>query len=163
VVAEVLEPGSIGLASIMKKKNPEQSECQGFVRKCKDLSRKDHDLLIRLGGKAATELYFPGVDEGSRSDVTDTVRRIESDIDLGVYGINLIRIGFGSSPESSQENNFVLARAEANHALTKARGILIENRAFLEDCAQSLLKKGTLLYSDIQKIRARHTIVSKIA
>jgi len=41
----------------------------------------------------------------------------------------------------------------------KAKDILLKNKQFLEEITAALLKKETLLYSDIQKIRENVTIV----
>lgn len=46
--------------------------------------------------------------------------------------------------------------------MLKARDILLKNKDFLEKTAAALIKKETLLYSDIRKIR-ENTVVTEVA
>ena len=71
----------------------------------------------------------------------------------------MLNVGFERDLETSQS---YLARSEAvTHAelekyMSQVRKILLENRAFLDDVSRELLDKGTLLHSDIRRIREKH-------
>ena len=55
VVSEVIKPGCIGLASIRTRG---RSNTGGFIHICDDLERRPHNIMVALGGKVATELYY---------------------------------------------------------------------------------------------------------
>ena len=55
--------------------------------------------------------------------------------------------------ESLNERTEAMVQAELERYLRKTREILLKNKGFLEDVADILLEKETLLYSDIRKLR----------
>ena len=155
VISEVLTEGGIGLVSIKK---TGRSDAGGFVHRCIPVERVPHDVLISLGGKAATELYYPRVASGCQNDIARALDRIEDAmIDNANKGFALAEAGRRNSDQlmASQE---AVARSELQRYYDMARGILIENREFLEKATKALIEKETLLYSDIKKIRESCTI-----
>ena len=155
VVSEVLEPGSIGMASL---KARGRGGLGGFVHRCRSLSRKTFAVLISLAGKAAVELYYSETcASGCQSDIHRAYDLIRNSISTsGSCGLGLIEISnrdFRDPSESLTSRNEAVVHAELERYMFKTRDILLKNRDFLEKTADELVKKETLLYSDIQKIR----------
>ena len=155
VVSEVLEPGSIGMASL---KARGRGGLGGFVHRCRSLSRKTFAVLISLAGKAAVELYYSEIcASGCQSDIHRAYDLIRNSISTsGSCGLGLIEISnrdFRDPSESLTSRNEAVVHAELERYMFKTRDILLKNRDFLEKTADELVKKETLLYSDIQKIR----------
>ena len=150
VISEVLQPGSIGLASI---KRSGRGDAGGFVHSCLPVERMPYDVLISLGGKAATELYYPNCASGCQEDIQRALDRVQ---DAMIENANR---GFGLTDFNRRNSNELMAaqesasRAELNRYYSIARSVLIENREFLEKAAKALAEKETLLHSDIKKLR----------
>ncbi len=158
VVCEYLNPGMVGLTSIVA---TSRSELHGFVHQCKSLKRWEDDILVSLAGKAAVELYYS---DFCTKGCKDDLRRAHSYIrelmaEEGTLGFGMLDVGMDRGLETSQS---YLARSEAvTHAelekyMKMVRRILLENRAFLDDVTSKLLERGTLLHSDIRKIREKY-------
>lgn len=155
VVCEVLVPGSIGLASL---RTCGRDHTGGFVRKCKMLTRRTHDILVSLAGKAAVELYHAEtVANGCYADIERAFQAIRENIsENGTAGFGMIDVATNRFPETSECLNArgeAVVHAELERYMLKTRDILLKNKEFLEETAKALLEKETLLYSDIQAIR----------
>lgn len=161
VVCEVLCSGSIGLASL---RISGRDGIGGFVRRCKELTRRPYHILVSLAGKAAVELYYSDAcASGCQSDINRAFKEIRTAIsESGACGFGMIDVATHRFPETSENmnsRNEAVVHAELERYMLKARDILLKNRAFLEKAAEQLLQKETLLYSDIQAIRESVDVV----
>ena len=155
VASEVLEPGSIGLVSL---KARGRGGLGGFVHRCKSSRRRTYDTLISLAGKAAVELYYAETcASGCQSDIHRAYDNIRHAISQsGTNGLGMIEVSnrnFNDPSESMNSRNEAVVHAELERYMFKTKDILLKNREFLEKAAKELVKKETLLYSDIQRIR----------
>lgn len=161
VVCEVLCPGSVGLASV---RSSGINSTGGFIHQCKDLTRRPHQILVSLAGKAAVEIYHAETcASGCQQDINRAVNDIRYEIsESGTCGFGMIDVESRYSPRMSESMNSrseAVVYAELEKYYMKAKDILLKNKQFLEEITAALLKKKTLLYSDIQKIRENVTIV----
>lgn len=161
VICEVLCPGSVGLASIRKSG---RDNAAGFMRKCKNLTRRPQEILVSLGGKAAVELYYSeACASGCYSDIRKAFRQIRTGLlESGTYGLEGIDVSMWNIEMSENMNsrNEAVVHAELERYMFKAKDILIKNRDFLEKTAETLAEKENLLYSDIQEIKSNVSVVN---
>ncbi len=168
VVAEVLEPGSVGLASV---RSSGRDSTGGFIHRCKEFSKDIAFILVPLAGKAAVELYYsdyltPGCDH----DIDKAVKIIRSNIlNESSHGLEMVSPKlapwddrYSNYSESFNARNEAVTHAELERCMVITRDILLKNRAFLEKVTDTLVKKETLLYSDIEKIR-KSVKITKVA
>jgi len=52
----------------------------------------------------------------------------------------------------------VTVQAELERRLFQTRGILMKNKLFLDRMTEELIRKGTLLYSDVQRIKSIYPV-----
>lgn len=155
VVSEALCDGSVGLASLgASGKNP----TGGFIHKCKDINSRRFTVAVSLAGKAAVELYHgETAADGCMSDIAKAVYMLRDGIcGNAMLGLELVDVTAKHTDEVSENLNSrteAVVQAELDRYFMKVRAILIKNRAFLEKAASDLAEKGTLLYSDIQKLK----------
>ena len=161
VMSELLCPGSVGLVSVRKRG---RNSTGGFVRRCVDISNQEHLILISLAGKASYELMYGSCDEGSGSDIQKACECIGEEIsENGNMGFGMVDV---ETPYSTRMSEVMNARTEAviqaemAKYMFKAKEILIKNREFIEKTVEMLLKKETLLASDIKAIKDSLNIVS---
>lgn len=157
VVCEALQSGSVGLASV-------RSDTGGFIRRCKELPQRSHQVLVSLAGKAAVELYYSdSYTEGCHEDIERAFNKIRTDIsESGACGFGMVDVAthrFPDTSESMNARNEAVVQAALERAMVKTRNILLKNRDFLESAAQLLLEKGTLLHSDIRALRESVSVV----
>ena len=160
VMSEVLCPGSVGLASIRATGRDPRG---GFISRCTENSNERHSILIALAGKAAAELYSSETyAAGCQSDIRRAYRWIRNGISRnGALGLSLVDVETMESPGMSEPLNVAseaVVHAELERYLLKARDILMKNRGFLENARDALIRKQTLLYSDIRALRDSATI-----
>ena len=165
VVCEVLEPGSVGLAS---RRTSGRSSKGGFIHRCKELSKLEYYVLISLAGKVAEELYYADVsDNGCQSDLNRAADLIRDRLsESAVKGLFMLDVSNNRFPESSEEfkvRNEAVVHAELENYMLKTKDILLKNRDFLEKTAEALIGKETLLYSDIRKSKERTTVTEAAA
>lgn len=156
VIHDILREGSVGLASI----RPRRRGSGGFIRGCLDLNEETHSILVSLSGAAAVELQFGIKDGGAGHDFqranTSVRRMVDRD---AVYGFHLIE------NDRRRESDLLIDRMERTAAvemeryMTMTRTLLAENRYYLDAVARELMEKGTLLNSDMHRIREGHTVV----
>lgn len=161
VVAEVLVPGSVGLASIRPHGRNEKG---GFVHRCESFPKRPQHVCTSLAGKAAVELYYADAcASGCGEDLAraaDLIREgISENASVGIGMIDVSNHQFPETSESLNSRNESVVHAEMERMMLKAKDILIKNRDFLEKLRDELAEKETLLYSDIQRIRSNCTIV----
>ena len=162
VACEALCPGSVGLASLRSRG---RGDTGGFIHRCRELPRRAHDIIVSLAGKAAVELYYAETcASGCQSDIARAYNNIRDAIsESGTCGVGMIDVETRCSPGMSESLNAqseAVVHAEMERYLFKARDILLRNRAFLERVADALAEKGTLLYSDIQRLRGEAEITA---
>ncbi len=162
VVCEVLCPGSVGLASI---RSTGRDSTGGFIRRCKELTRRPYHILVSLAGKAAVELYHSHTcANGCQADIKRAFEGIRKAIsESGTAGFGMIDVSTPYSSDMSENLNSrteAVIYAELERYMFKARDILLKNQPFLEKAVSLLLEKETLLYSDIRELRESVSIVN---
>ena len=158
VISDVIKEGSVGLVSICSSPAVERG---GFMLRCLDFDRRPHEILISLGGKAASELKYGKVASGTMSDLSKACSHINTSIKrIGTYGLSNVCLSSESSLLLSRGE--IVAAAELERFLFKAKEILAENREFLDKLAAEICEKGTLLNSDVARIRATCTITPAV-
>lgn len=164
VVCEVLEPDSVGLASL---RTSGRSSTNGFIHRCRELSKLEYNILISLAGKVAEELYFADVsDNGCQSDLNRAADLIRDRLsESAVKGLFMLDVSNNRFPRSSEEylaRNEAVVHAELENYMLKTKDILLKNRDFLEKAAEALIWQETLLYSDICRIK-ENTAITRVA
>lgn len=154
VAAEVLEAGCVAVTSV-------RSHTGGFAgitcvnyaenndRNMKLIERR---IIHSLAGKAASEIVLGMVDVGCADDLAGAFRRVERLVDdVCAYGFDAYE-----APHSSET-----LRAKKEHRIAEkmteyyqaAKQLLAENRAFLDNVTEELMRKKTLRQQDIKKLR----------
>lgn len=150
-VAEVLRKGVVGLVSIHAD--------EGFTQLDTPFTRRGQCVLLSLAGKVACELYESGrVASGCQSDLYKAFSLLQS----GMVGNAINGVGLLAPSENSESLNArveSVVASELERYLYLCRDILIKNRDFVLALADELYMKETLLYSDVQRIRTRYSIV----
>ena len=161
VISEIICPGSVGFASVGGKTGRAN---EGFVRRCKELSRRTQHILISLGGKAAVELYHSDIcASGCQADIESAYVEIRTAVsESGIRGLSMIEVEHPQFPcvsESKSSRTEAVVHAELERYMFLVRDILIKNRVFLEKTAELLFIKKRLLYSDVQALRKSVNII----
>lgn len=161
-ICEAITPGSVGIATL----TVNDDSVAGTVRRCKELKRRTYEILVTLGGKVATELYFSETcASGCQRDLDMAVSNIWSGIaHSGTHGIGLVDPTPGRVEPSDAYRNDVerVVHSALERYIFKARDILLKNKEFLEKITEALIEKKTLLYSDIRAIRESVTLVPAV-
>ena len=157
VVCEVLEPGSVGLASL---RSSGRDTVGGFIHRCRELTRRPYYVLVALAGKAAVELYYSeSCASGCHRDITRAFNLIRDGLsESATHGFGMIDVAtarFERTSENMNSRSEAVTHAELERHMFKTRDILLKNREFLEKATEALLKKETLLYSDIREIKSQ--------
>ena len=164
VISEVLSPGSIGLVSV---KSEGRGSVGGFTRRCEELEENAYYSLISLGGKIASEMYYPEIADGCQEDINRAISQIRNLISYeGAYGVAFLDAKIRYDDNMSENLNSrveACIHAELERCMLKARKILMNNREFLEKAIEKLVEKETLLYSDIKALRESVTITQVCA
>lgn len=89
VISEVLNPESVGLASVRSKG---RSRIGGFIHKCKDDDSLKNQVMIRLAGKVATEMYYSDTcASGCWSDFKSAISMIRDGLtEEGTNGVSFL-------------------------------------------------------------------------
>lgn len=157
VIHEVLYPESVNLAAIFR----DESKRHGFVSaKHKGdgdpVERKINEVIIILGGMAATDYVFGKNDGGSMDDMRRAFRSVgELVSDYGLYGLclhNAHRNYWDNSEhlQSKQENAI---SCEVEKLFHKAKEIIADNSGLLHAIAGELMKNDILDMYDIERIK----------
>ena len=155
VVSETVIPGSVGMVSV---RGTEGSH-GGLTHTCVSKITPEDEILIALGGKAAVEMYYPErAAEGCGSDLEKAARaiRFRTDTEAAMgFGLFDVRASEFDDPSPIQAHKEEIAvQNELERSMSRVRGILLNNREFLERMTDELIRKETLLYSDIKRIKA---------
>lgn len=162
VVAEILEPGSVSIATIRIRK----TGTSGFVKSHEDAEYEDknrHEInwvISGLGGRAAIELCCGKIDPGAESDISQGIDKIYDMISCqGFAGFGYVDAERFSNPSS--ELHFVQER-KAQEILSEcykhAVSILQSNQEFLLAVAEELYTKKSLDSRDIARIKEQCNI-----
>ena len=169
LVSELLEPGSVTLATIMKH---DGGGTGGFVSYQNDVDYFESKQFMEnrvkacLAGKAATEIVFGITDVGANTDIKrafDIVKRF-----VGSY----CEYGFGyweNLPDNNEIESPVLINRkvqliqnEMERYYQQTKKIIIDNREFLDRLTESLTEKKVLISKDIQNIKTECSIVGTL-
>lgn len=161
VVCEVLEPNSVGLASL---RSTGRDSTGGFIHRCKELTRRPYHVMVSLAGKVAVELYYSeSCASGCQEDINRAFNAIRDGLSVnGTHGFGMIDVATHRFPETSESmnsRNEAVTQAELERYMIKTKDILIKNRSFLEAATEALIEKETLLYSDICELRRNSNVV----
>ena len=153
VVGEVLKPGIMGYASICLIDN---SEYTGVTSRRNNLSNLMHQAMIALGGRTATSVMFGENDDGAESDLARALHFIRKQIaDLGYAGVEHVPY---HTEEDKLSDEFRTSQESAvydlaNDAIRQTEQLLEDNRSFLVQVADKLIRDGYILTSEIGNIR----------
>ena len=155
-ISEIIKKGSVGLVSARTH--------GGLTKRCIAPIRRPQLVLISLAGKASCELFDKGrVAGGCYSDLTNAYAYLEAGIaHNAIDGFNLLRPADSLALSLSESHKSKVEEAVTNDLeryFYLCKDILFKNKDFVLALASELSKKGVLLYSDIQAIRAKHVIV----
>jgi len=155
VLLDMILEDAVGIATISSTKG-------GFVKRCKSLKRRPHEVLVALGGKAAAELKYGWVASGARSDITKAVSLVGGGYsDSATGGFALADVStYRESSEALHQREIVTA-ARMEEYLFKAKQIIASNMDYLDKVAQALIEKRVLLNYDIKKIR-ESVVISRV-
>ena len=161
IISEVFEPGSVSLVSVCRYSG--STEGITIVRKPDDykLSKtaKEHEVILKLGGKAATEIIFGLVDRGCNSDLHQAFDLVTEFVDhYCSYGFDAFEVGNSSS--YLLENRDRAVSKEMDKYYRQAKQIILGNRELLDIITQELIVKKTLTQKDIKALREK---VAKIS
>ena len=159
VIAEVLMPECIGMVSLSSKAC---SGLGGFVLRCKEPERRAYEILVSLGGKAACEMKYGRVGNGTGRDLErasdEVLQSISQVATLGLSNLDLNAQNSGAYLYGREQ----VVAAEMERYLFKAKEIVADNREFLDKVAKELFVKHTLLFSDMKRIRESCTIAPAV-
>lgn len=153
IVAETLQPGCVGLATI----NPNAGDgVNGFIHLHHRLVHEQDHITLSLAGKTAVEMYF-AQDRGYEGDIlkaADALRDMISCRAAGglTYTDSTAMRNMRMSEALNARIDILVGENLEKYAMT-AKNILIERRNLLEKAAEALVEKKTLLYSDIRKLK----------
>ncbi len=153
-VAELLDPGSVSLISLRKTRI---GEC-GFVRYSRTKDKystsaeyKEVTIKAALAGRAATELVYGETDMGANSDLHDAFdQAIDLVDDVCMYGFQNWISDKNTEVSAANRNRYVAMLMEKNYLEVKK--LIAQNRKLLDLLVEELMKKTTLVYSDVQAI-----------
>ena len=158
---ELVAPGSAAFATLLY--SPTSACCYGFVHLNRSLGRRAN-ILVRLAGKAACELQYGRMAPGCNSDIRNTAKLIrEKTEELGGSGMLGVNVSgrYGDSEVSLLERETIV-RAELERYLFEAKEMLAAHRQMVQELAEALLEKQTLLYSEIQAICGKYRDVPAV-
>ena len=152
---ELAAPGSTAFVTLLY--SPTSGSCYGFAYRNRPVSRRAN-ILTFLSGKAAYELQFGRMAPGCNDDITRAAKLIrEKAEELGGSGMLGVNVSgrYGDS-EAGRLERETIVRAELERYLFEAKEMLASHRQMVQELAEALLEKQTLLHSEIQAICGRY-------
>lgn len=151
VISEVLDPGSVSLVSVCHYSG--DNEGVTVIRRPEDykISKKaqEHEVIRKLGGKAATEMVFGTVDMGCKNDIYEAGILVSEFVDgLCAYGFDTTEINRPSEYQQAKRDRNI--SQEMSRYYQRAKEIIADNRDLLDELTKGLLEKKTLTYRDIK-------------
>ena len=161
VMTEIFYKGMVNFASISAY---DDGFCGGMVSRNRNtkgedkLCDKEHEIMIALAGKAATEILLNEVDMGSTSDMRKAFNNTRFLLDdYTAYDFHSWCHGEETSKRVYDHLDSVTGMEVSRYYLMTKK-LLKMNMAFLEEMMDQLIKKKLLSYKDIAVIRAKHEI-----
>ena len=152
---ELAAPGSTAFVTLLYSATSDY--CYGFARRNRSLGRRA-DILVSLAGKAAYELQYGRMAPGSGSDIQRAIKQIREEVEdlggSGMLGVDVADEYCGSGSCGFERETIV--RAELERCLFEAKEMLAAHRQMVQELAEALLEKQTLLHSEIQAICGRY-------
>ena len=154
VVSELLDPGSVSIASV----RGDSGRTRGFVRYCRPDEKMDMDAVyyentikVSLAGKAATELVFGETDMGANEDLHNAFDRAQRLLDdRCMNGFHNWIQDADADFTAENRNRAMVMLLENNYREVKR--IIASHRELLDRMAAELMQKVTLTYSEVQRI-----------
>ena len=162
VIAELLEPGSISLVSVLGHDGPTQGVTAYYQDDDKyfsDIKYMKNRVRSLLAGKATTEIVYGEVDVGANNDIHRAIDITERFVD------HYCGFGFDKFEFQNNSSNDLLSRkemqvfTELEKYYQETKKMLIDNREFLDKVAEKLVEKETLTCKDIKEIRESCKII----
>lgn len=155
VAAEILQPGSVAMASICKRRGASNGAVRTTKPEKYNMSKDLHEnsVIIGLAGKAASEVVLGIADMGCDSDIKiahGLLKRLVGDKCTNGFEAFCDRIDI---VQYSLEKRERIIAAEMERLYIKAKRIIAENRDLLELIADALVEKKTITYKDIEQIK----------
>ena len=153
LAAELLDPGSVAIASI---RHGDGSK-QGLVRYCRKpdaedtMSDLENYIRVSLAGKAANEVVYGDADPGVNGDMHNAFDLARKIVD------NFCSFGFDTWIEdennqfSAENRNREMASLLRRYYL-EVKQLLTQHRELLDKLTNALIEKTTLTFSDVQMI-----------
>lgn len=155
---ELVAPGSTAFVTLLY--SPTSGSCYGFAYRNRPLGRRAN-ILTFLSGKAAYELQFGRMGPGCNDDITRAAKLIREKAEelggSGMLGVNVS--GRYADSEAGLLERETIVRAELERYLFEAKEMLASHRQMVQELAEALLEKQTLLHSEIQAICGRYRAV----
>ena len=158
VLSELFYPGQVAFISIEAR----AYGIKGIVRlnddeNCsEDFQNNEIDIMIRLAGKAATEIILNEIDMGAVCDLRcandKMIQLLECDAAFDFYS----QENRDKTSKKVYDHLDTVKGAELTRYYIKTKQLLGKNRAFLEDLIETVLEKRTLTYKDIAPIREKY-------
>ncbi len=158
IVGEILEPDTVTLVSVCS----HDGDANGITSYCYDedawgtASHYETMIISALAGRAATETVLGELDLGATADLRKAREMILKQYKTygkgGLYGLKRSYEGFGSYSEAYYEN---VVQASFNDYYLRAKKIIADNRALLDEVAKTLIEKKTILGSELSGIIKR--------
>ena len=153
LVAEILDPGSVSIASIRQADDDKVGFVRYYRREPKEWTCEYIENMIKtsLAGRAVTELVYGEVDDGANSDLHNAFDNAKGLVDnLCAYGFQNWIEDLDNDYSAENRNRTMAMILERNYIEVKK--IIVENRQQLEKIVDELLAKTTLIHADIQRI-----------
>lgn len=153
LVAEILDPGSVSIASIRQADDDKVGFVRYYRREPKEWTCEYIENMIKtsLAGRAVTELVYGEVDDGANSDLQNAFDNAKGLVDnLCAYGFHNWIEDHDNDYSAENRNRTMAMILERNYIEVKK--IIVENRQLLEKIVDELLAKTTLIHADIQRI-----------
>ena len=154
VMAEVLEPGCVTFASVGGYIGNNYGVTKIYLEDdiSSSIEKIEHNILIDLAGKAATEVVLGQIDVGCRGDLRKAFRATDRLAgNTCAYGFDTYELDDTSHALLERKEQQVAM--EINKKYQQAKKILADNRVFLEAVIDALLTKKVLTQQDIRNIR----------
>lgn len=158
VIAEAFFPGIVTFASIQCSERGTGGKVHYrtddyFYEKYKN---QEIDIMIKLGGKAATEIVLNEIDMGTNWDLRSAYREVAQLLD-NVAAYDFMSWCHGEETSSRVFDHLDDVKGtEMTRYYLMTKQILGKNRAFLDEMINRLLEKKTLTYKDIEPIREKY-------
>ena len=163
VIAEILEPTSVNLVSVLKYEGDiggitSLTTDEGYWQNEKLMENR---IIVLLGGLAALDCVFGESDIGANSDITRAHRILERFFEeYCIRGFEFFASEFPSNKNvKTKDKKEALMTAELNRYYKIAKKILIENREFLDKIANALMEKKTIRFKEIAEIKKNSILV----